>query len=252
VLERLSSDTQNVGLPKDTWRKVVEAIEDAIPLYDHVNELISFGRAQKARLYAIKNLGTIDGAIVLDSGIGPGTTSKLILSKFRPKLLVGLDESVKQLTTAKQNLGEVDGNSTEMVRGSFEYLPFRDGGFNVTLTCYALRDSLSISQAIDEYHRVCHRDGVFADVDIGKPDNFLKRAFSVIYVKHVMPLIAHIAVRKKMKANPWRMIGPTYSTLPTNRSLLEMFRLRFCEAELKEFLSGGVIVILTRNVSSNQ
>ena len=50
------------GLPKDLWREVVKAIEDAIPLYDNINDLISFGRAQKARMYAVQNLALAEGA----------------------------------------------------------------------------------------------------------------------------------------------------------------------------------------------
>jgi len=229
----------------------VKAIEDAIPLYDHVNDLISFGKAQEARLYAIQHLRLSQNDYVLDGGIGPGTTSRLILSNFKPALLVGLDESVKQLQTAKQNLQTIGDNSVNVVRGSFESLPFRDRTFQSVITCYALRDSLDISKSVREYSRVCDSNAAFADVDIGKPDNFLKRLFSEMYVKHIMPLIAHIAIRRKMKGNPWRMIGPTYASLPTNRVLLDLFKQVFHEAKLKEFLNGGVIVITGRTELSN-
>ena len=224
----------------------MKAIEDAIPLYDQVNDLISFGRAQEARVYAIQHLRLSPKDCVLDGGIGPGTTSKLILSNFKPALIVGLDESVKQLQTAKQNLQEFGDNSVTVVRGSFEFLPFRDGTFQSVITCYALRDSLDISNSVCEYARVCDSNASFADVDIGKPDNFLKRLMSEAYVKYLMPLIARMAIRSKMKGNPWRMIAPTYASLPTNQALLELFKETFHELELKEFLNGGVIVVTGR------
>ena len=221
----------------------MKAIEEAIPLYDHVNDLISLGRAQKARLYAIQHLRLSQNDYVLDGGIGPGTTSRLILSNFKPGLLVGLDESVKQLQTAKQNLREAGDDSINVVRGSFEFLPFRDHVFQSVITCYALRDSLDIPKSVSEYSRVCDSHGAFADVDIGKPDDFVKRIVSEVYVKYAVPLIAHMAIRRKMKGNPWRMIGPTYASLPTNHVLLDLFKQAFHEAELKEFLNGGLIVI---------
>ncbi len=224
----------------------MKAIEDAIPLYDHVNDLISFGKAQKARLYAIQHLRLSQNDYVLDGGIGPGTTSRLILSNFKPALLVGLDESVKQLRTAKQNLQGTGGNSVNVVRGSFESLPFRDRTFQSVITCYALRDSLDISKSVREYSRVCDSNAAFADVDIGKPDNYLKRLVSEAYVKYLMPMIARMAIRGKMKGNPWRMIRPTYASLPTNHVLLDLFKQVFHEARLKEFLNGGVIVITGR------
>ena len=234
------------GLSPATSRKVVEAIEESIPLYDRVNDLISFGKAQVARKFAIRELHLTKGNVVLDAGIGPGTTSRLILESSTPDLLVGFDASSKQLDTARTNVRPVKPTSLQLVRGSFEFLPFRDRVFDAIITCYALRDSLDISKAIGEYHRTCAQSGSFADVDLGKPDNKLKRAGSMFYVQYLMPLIAKAAIVGKMKGNPWRMIVPTYKVLPTNSSLLSQMRSRFGDVKFKEFLMGGVIVIIGR------
>ena len=157
---------------------------------------------------------------------------------------------MKQLNTAKANLGNLDPNRLQVVRGSFEYLPFRDKTFNAIITCYALRDSLHLSKSIEEYYRVCAQDGVFADVDIGKPENFLKRAGSTLYIRYLMPIVAQATILGKMKGNPWRMIGPTYKSLPTNHALLRQIRSKFQSADLKEFLMGGAIVIIGRKSSA--
>jgi demethylmenaquinone methyltransferase/2-methoxy-6-polyprenyl-1,4-benzoquinol methylase len=233
-----------LGLPKETWKKVIRAIEDSIPLYDQVNDLISFGKAQVARRYAIQNLQLQDNSMILDSGIGPGTTSRSILSKIKPSMLVGLDESVIQLKTAKANLASVE--LLNLVRGSFEYLPFRNEIFNAIITCYALRDSLDLAQSVTEYARVCTTAGAFADVDIGKPDSALKRWGSILYIRYFMPMIAKIVISSKLKGNPWRMIGPTYTSLPRTSIILSLVRQHFARTELKEFLMGGVVVIIGR------
>jgi len=99
-VEEDQEKNDSYGLPKETWRKVINAIEESIPLYDQVNNLISFGKAQAARRFAIQRLQLTDGVSILDSGIGPGTTAKLIVASVKPSLLVGLDGSVKQLKTA--------------------------------------------------------------------------------------------------------------------------------------------------------
>ena len=240
------ASSRNVqGLSKETWRKVIQAIEDSIPLYDHVNDLISFGKAQIARIYAVENLRLNDGSVVLDGGIGPGTTSRLIFAKIKPSMLIGLDGSVRQLEAARMNLVEYRG-LLQLVNASFEYLPFRWNVLDGIITCYALRDSLDLSRSISEYSRVCSEQGVFADVDIGKSDDLIKRVISVLYVKYFMPLLAKMAIRHQMKSNPWRMIAPTYDTLPPNRLLLEMVQRYFPKIQAKEFLNGGIIVILSR------
>jgi len=210
-----------------------------------VNEKISFGKAQIARNYAIQKLEINENSIVLDSGTGPGSTSRLILSTINPAMLVGLDGSVRQLNAAKTSLAPFN-SGLNLVRGSFEYLPFKDGAFNVIITCYALRDSLNLSQSLTEYSRVCSNNGAFADVDIGKPDNALKCWGSVLYIRYLMPVLAKATIWTKMKGNPWRMIGPTYVSLPKTRTLLRLVKQHFATAELKEFLMGGVIVIIGR------
>jgi hypothetical protein len=65
-----------------------------------------------------------------------------------------------------------------------------------------------------------------------------------------MPLIAKVVIFGKIKGNPWRMIGPTYKTLPTTRALLVMIRAKFQNIELKELLMGGVIVVIGRKSSN--
>jgi demethylmenaquinone methyltransferase/2-methoxy-6-polyprenyl-1,4-benzoquinol methylase len=170
-----------------------------------VNDKISFGKAQIARNYAIQKLEINENSIVLDSGTGPGSTSRLILSTINPAMLVGLDGSVRQLNAAKTSLAPFN-SGLNLVRGSFEYLPFKDGAFNVIITCYALRDSLNLSQSLTEYSRVCSNNGAFADVDIGKPDNALKCWGSVLYIRYLMPVLAKATIWTKMKGNPWRMI----------------------------------------------
>lgn len=235
------------GLSKETWLKLIHAIEDSIPHYDRVNNLISFGKAQLARSYAIGRLELRDDSIILDSGIGPGTTSRLILSMVKPRMLVGLDGSVKQLETAKTRLAQFDPGLLSLVRGSFEYLPFRDQIFDGVITCYALRDSLNLQQSLSEYARVCAKTGAFADVDIGKPDGALRRLGSTLYINYIMPILAKVAVLWKMRGNPWRMIVPTYVSLPRTSTIMRRVEQLFLKTELKEFLMGGIIVIIGRN-----
>jgi demethylmenaquinone methyltransferase/2-methoxy-6-polyprenyl-1,4-benzoquinol methylase len=230
----------------ETWKRVVGAIEDSIPMYDRVNDMVSLGKAQEAREYAVQQLRITEGARVLDSGIGPGTTSQLILRKAKPTILVGFDGSVKQLKTAKRNLEQTSVDVLQVVRGSFEFLPFREQTFDAVITCYALRDSLDISRSIGEYYRVCGEKGAFADVDIGKPEGMLKRFGSSFYIRYLMPIIAKVAILGKISGNPWRMIVPTYRTLPTTPTLLSMMKERFQQIQIKEFLMGGVIVIVGR------
>jgi demethylmenaquinone methyltransferase/2-methoxy-6-polyprenyl-1,4-benzoquinol methylase len=240
----------NPLLEKDVWRQVTKAIEEILPLYDHVNELISLGQAQRVRRYAIQRLDLRNDIHVLDGGVGPGNTSRLVLSEIKPKLLVGLDESVTVMKTARSNLRDADIKAVEFVRGVFEYLPFRDDAFDAIVTSYALRDCLDLPKSVYEYYRVCKSDGQLVIVDVGKPDNPFTRAGSLLYMRLLVPVIAKIAIIGKIRGNPWLVMFQTYVPLPTNRQLLDVVRRRFPKAELREFLLGGIIVIISRKPSS--
>ena len=73
-------------------------------------------------------------------------------------------------------------------------------------------------------------------MDIGKPENLLKRAGSTVYIRYLMPIIAKATILGKIKGNPWRMIGPTYQSLPTNNAILLQMKNKFESVEFKEFL----------------
>jgi hypothetical protein len=64
-----------------------------------------------------------------------------------------------------------------------------------------------------------------------------------------MPLLVKAAIIGKIKGNPWRMIVPTYGPLPTNRALKSKVCSKFGKVESKNFLMGGIIVIVGRKLS---
>jgi len=225
------------------WRAVIRAIEAAIPEYDPVNEKVSLGRAQKTRDYAAERLGLTGEMLILDAGIGPGTMSKVLLEKAGGVTVVGLDASATLLKAARERLVGSYGARVDFVRGVFEAVPLRDGAFQRIISSYAFRDARDRAKAIDEFSRVSGGDGVFGIVDLGKPDNGLKRFCIEVYVRYMMPLIAGLSKSRAIAGNPWRMIYPTYQALGSNQELVQALRMRFSKVQIREFMLGGVIFI---------
>ena len=231
------------------WRDVISSLEEIASLYDEVNETISLGRASRARTYAAQRLMENSPRLVLDSGAGPGSMSVILLQRDPQAEVVALDYSSQLQRTCKERVKDYR-DRVHFVRACFEQLPFRSSSFDAAVTAYALRDSTNINQAIGEYARSIKNEGQLAIVELGKPDNMVKRFFAVIYVRFIMPLIAKILISGRLEGNPWRMIVPTYQNLPTTLSLLEMLEARFDLLEKKQFLAGGMLVILLRSRSS--
>lgn len=235
-----------MSMKTELWQAVIRAIEAAIPEYDAVNEKVSLNRAMKARRFAVDQLELGDGMVVLDAGIGPGSMSEALLSKSNGVTVVGLDASVKLLHAGRNRLRPSYNDQLYLVRGAFEALPFKDRSINKIVSAYAFRDSRNRTTAIEEFHRVSTDDAAFAIVDLGKPDNLLKRAFITSYVRYFMPLIARFSKSKRISGNPWQMIFPTYELLETNHNLVQSLKKRFAEVTIWEFSLGGLIVILAQ------
>jgi ubiquinone/menaquinone biosynthesis C-methylase UbiE len=231
-------------LKNEVWRAVIRAIEAAIPDYDPVNEKVSLGRAQKTRVYAAERLKLGNGMLLLDAGIGPGTMTELLLQRTGGITVVGLDASSRLLSAAGDRLEGSYGDRLHLVRGAFEALPFRESSFQRIVSSYAFRDARDRTRAIDEFCRVAARDGLFGIVDLGKPNNSLKRSFIGFYVRYLIPLIAKFSMSKVTTGNPWQMIYPTYRALGNNGELVAALNGRFQDIRITEFALGGVIFVL--------
>jgi len=236
---------------KSGWRTLISSIEDAAPFYDSVNEIISFGRASRVRTYAAREL-LENGRpqLILDSGAGPGNMSAILLERDADAHVVALDYSIQFLETCRKRLTTYR-DRVHFVRGCFEDLPFKSSSFDAAVTAYALRNCPDLDQAIVEYARSIKKGGCLAVAELAKPDNMIKRSFAVIYVRFVAPLIAKLIISGRLRGNPWRMIAPTYRNLPTTHRLLKMFEARFEVLEKREFLAGGMLVMLLRSLGED-
>jgi len=236
-------------MDKSLWRGVISSIEETAPLYDEVNEILSLRRAGKARAYAAQKLMEDNPKLVLDSGVGPGSMSMILLRQHPHSDIVALDYSSQLLRSFNERTKNYRAR-LHLVRACFEELPFRPNSFDAAVSAYALRDSTNLEQAIGEYARSIKSKGRLAIVELGKPDNIVKRFFATIYVRFIAPLAAKILISGRLEGNPWRMIAPTYQNLRKTGRLLEMLEARFDLLERRTFLAGGVLVILLRSRSS--
>lgn len=175
---------------------------------------------------------------ILDSGTGPGVSSRMMLEMGFRKI-VGLDPSMNLLSHAKSRLG----NGFHPVLGVAEDLPFRDGGIAGAIACFSLRDARDRASSLREISRAIENNGRLEIVDVGKPDNLFIRKLMGLYVRLVMPMIARFLIRGRLRGNPFLMIVPTFDWLITNRGLASLVAGIFGSANLREFLFGGLVII---------
>jgi ubiquinone/menaquinone biosynthesis C-methylase UbiE len=222
----------------DEWNAVVRAIERALPFYEPISEIISMGLAGPLRRRAIRQLERYRADWILDSGTGPGASSRMLLEDGFEKI-VGLDPSAILLEYAKAELGP----RFNPVLGAAENLPFRSNAFSGVLTCFSFRDVRDKTLSMAEFARVVNQEGRLEIVDIGKPDGTIRRKLIDLYVAGLMPIVARFFIRERAVENPFRMIVPTFRGLAKNRSVTRLAEQEFGWARLHEFLLGGLVII---------
>jgi ubiquinone/menaquinone biosynthesis C-methylase UbiE len=188
---------------------------------------------------------------ILDSGPGPGTSSRMMLEDEFGRI-VGLDPSPTLLRHAKNSLGP----AFYPVIGVAESLPFRSDAFSGVLTCFSFRDVRDKAFSMEEFARVTDQEGRLEVVDIGKPDNAFRRRLIELYVVALMPIIARFFIGGRTTGNPFQMIIPTFHRLATNHTVTRLAKKEFGSARLHEFLLGGLVIIeaertIPRNEKSN-
>ena len=219
------------------WSKVVRAIEDALPVYESTSEWISLGLAGPLRRRAITFLRSHRKEWVLDSGAGPGVSSRLMMRDSFENV-IGLDPSITLLRFAKSRLQD----QFHPVVAIAEQLPFRPGSLGAVLTCFALRDAVNYDKSIEQFAQTTRRGGALAVVDIGKPDGGFYRSFLGFYISRIMPVLARFWVRGRAQGNPFKMIIPTWKRLYSNKEVVDLVERFFGPCVLKSFFLGGLVV----------
>ena len=232
----------------DEWSAVVRAIEIALPFYESISEIISLGLAGPLRRRAIRRLEKYRTNWILDSGTGPGTSSRMMLEDGFEKI-AGLDPSRILLRFAKATLGP----GFHPVLGVAESLPFRADAFSGVLTCFSFRDVRDKALSMEGFARVVNREGRLEIVDIGKPGGTIRRKLIELYVTALMPILARFFIRGRTVGNPFRMIVPTFRRLGTNRAITRLAEREFGFARLHEFVLGGLVIVeATRTTQSRE
>ena len=207
-------------------------------MYESISEMISIGLAGPLRRRAIRRLEKYRSDWILDSGPGPGTSSRMMVEDGFQKIS-GLDPSATLLKYAKVALGP----SFHPVMGVAENLPFRSDAFSGVLTCFSFRDVRDKPLSMKEFARATKPEGRLEIVDIGKPDNNGRQKLIEVYITVLMPIVARFFIRGRIRGNPFRMIVPTFRNLAGNRDVAELVRQKFGPARLREFLLGGLVII---------
>lgn len=234
------------GLGSSYWSEVIEVLRSIIPVYDKVNRAISLGKDEEYRLQGIRGK-IMPGDIILDAGSGYGNMSRIALAEAGGEVRIVLYDPIREMLANTKNylVHETAQKGAPplllLSSGIFEYMPFRDGVFDVVLCGYSLRDAIYLRQAVSEMHRVLKTGGRLIIVDLGKPDNLLARALVSIYLKYFLGILAYSAAGKE--GLKFKTLYGTYLRWPTNSCLYAILKEKFSRVQFNKAMMGGAVII---------
>ena len=226
------------GLGSRYWPEVIEVLRAIVPVYDRVNRVISLGKDEEYRKHAIGGR-VVPGNVVLDAGSGYGNMSRAALAEAKGDAqIVMYDPIPEMLANVRSYFGTTH---PTLSSGIFENMPFRDNTFDAVMCGYSLRDAIDLKKAISEMHRVLKPGGRLIIVDLGKPDNALKRWMVATYLKYFLGISAYfVAGRAGLK---FKTLYGTFLQWPRNSELEEMLKAKFQKVVFdKGMLDGAVMV----------
>lgn len=226
------------GLGDRYWPEVIEVLRTVVPVYDKVNHVISLGKDEEYRRYAIHGRVTA-GNMVLDAGSGFGNMSRVALEEAGGEAQVVMYDPIPEMLA---NVRNVWGNRhPSLSSGIFEHLPFRDGAFDAVLCGYSLRDAIDLREAISEMHRVLKDGGRLIIVDLGKPDGALLRWAVSVYLKYFLGISAYLAAGKV--GLKFKTLYGTFLRWPRNSELDAMLKEKFPKVIFDKGMMGGAVMV---------
>jgi len=192
-------------MSRERWSEVIEALEEIAPDYDKVNQLITFGLAERWRKEAAAYASPDD--VVLEIGSGPGSFAR----HLHAGSVYCLEPSGHLVSRSRAVL---DPARAVLIRGMAERIPLADASVDKVFCVFSFRDFIDKRESLTEIRRVLKDGGEVRIVDVAKPPPGPLAKLLDIHVKHVVPKLARVAVNhaayERLSRDPYSTFTDTY------------------------------------------
>ena len=198
----------------------IKAIFDQIaPLYDRLNQELSFGQHQIWKLMAVKWCQPQRGNLALDICCGSGDITYLLAKQVGTTgKAIGLDFSPRQLEIARQRFNSRPHLNLDWIEGDALNLPFPDNYFDCATMGYGLRNVVDIPRCLEELYRVLKPWSRVAILDFNQPDLEILLRFQRWYLDQI---VVPTANRYGLTAE-YAYISPSLDRFPKGREQVKL------------------------------
>ena len=221
----------HAGMTTSEWLDVLDAMEEVAPYYDRINQLITFGLAERWREEVASRAAPDD--VVLEMGSGPGTFAKHLSARQ-----VYCLEPSEKLVRASRNV--LDEAKVDFIQGVGECVPLPDSSVDKVFCSFSFRDFKDRNGGAAEMFRVLRSGGEAFIADVAKPPSGPMAKLLQLHVDHVVPMMARMAVhpsaRARWKADPYRKFAETYDAFGFTTVYEDLLRRQGFEEVATDFL----------------
>ncbi len=229
------------------------AFDSITPRYDLLNQILSFGQADRWRKKAceivLRDLVTVTQGdshpssrprTILDLGCGTGKFLECFLRKKSWESATGVDFSVAMLKRARET---IPGN-VMWLQEDFESLPFLESSFDLVISGFTLRSVQKLPEFFSQVHRILTPGGKAAFLDLTRPRNFWARLFFYPYLKFALPFLGWL-ISGNRKAYDF-LSGSIRDFQSPEKTIHWMEALGYRDCTSKSFAFGAATLIMGR------
>ncbi|HEY9767744.1 MAG TPA: bifunctional demethylmenaquinone methyltransferase/2-methoxy-6-polyprenyl-1,4-benzoquinol methylase UbiE [Coleofasciculaceae cyanobacterium] len=221
----------------------IRAIFDRIaPVYDRLNDRLSFGQHRIWKLMAVKWSEAKSGDNALDICCGSGDLALLLAKQIGTSgRVTGLDFARQQLAIAKQRqMAKCPAVPMEWLEGDALALPFTDNQFDCATMGYGLRNVTDIPLCLKELLRVLKPGAKAAILDFHRPLPGYMQTIQQWYLANiVVPTAEDLGMKEE-----YAYINPSIDRFPTGREQVKLARAADFSQAVHYRLIGGMMGIL--------
>lgn len=227
----------------DPTAQEIKAIFDRIaPIYDRLNDRLSFGQHRIWKKMAVKWSEVKLGDNALDICCGSGDLALLLAKKVGSTgKVTGLDFASEQLVIAKQRqLAKCPTVAMDWLEGDALALPFGDNQFDCATMGYGLRNVTNITLSLQELFRVLKPKAKAAILDFHRPDPGLGSVLQQWYLANiVVPTAEDMGMKEE-----YAYINPSIERFPTGKEQIKLSQAAGFSNAVHYPLIGGMMGIL--------
>jgi demethylphylloquinol methyltransferase len=221
----------------------IKAIFDRIaPVYDRLNDHLSFGQHRIWKLMAVKWSEAKLGDRALDVCCGSGDLALLLAKKVGDQgQVTAIDFACEQLAIAKQRqMFKCPTVPMNWLEGDALDLPLEDNQFDCATMGYGLRNVTNIPQSLEELLRVLKPGAKAAILDFHRPDAGYMQQFQEWYLANiVVPTAENMGMKEE-----YAYINPSVERFPTGSEQIKLAHAAGFDQAIHYPLMGGMMGIL--------